>query len=167
MHPIYTDYEVSDWGKVRRRTVSKRLNYKKGKILKPYSNSGYLNINLSKNGETKYKKVHGLVLETFIGPRPEGFYCNHKDGIKTNNFVSNLEWVTPKRNTEHFWENNLTISLKGERNGNSKLKGNEVWLIKKLLKNNIPGNKIAKMFKVNKCTISDIKHERRWKHINL
>jgi hypothetical protein len=103
IHPIYTDYEVSDWGRVKRVTPWKcgKGGTREGKILKPYINhNGYFILVLRKNGEEKNNcKIHRLVLETFVGPCPEGCCGHHKNEIKTSNFLSNLEWVY---NGEHI-----------------------------------------------------------------
>jgi len=165
-HPIYTDYEVSNWGQVKRAVDSK--SYKKGKILKPGTDkAGYSTIAIVKEGKPKSVFVHRMVIETFVGPCPEGKECNHKDGVKSNNFDSNLEWVTESENQFHAYKNKLKLPMKGEQNRMAKLKDGEVWLIKKLLSNNISGTKIAKMFKIHYTTVYDIKHEKIWKHINL
>ena len=85
-------YEVSDLGRV------KSLNYNhtgKEKILKPQkTNNGYLRVDLCKDGKLKHSKVHRLVAEAFI-PNPNNLETvNHKDEVKTNNTVSNLEWMS-------------------------------------------------------------------------
>ena len=85
-------YEVSDLGRV------KSLNYNhtgKEKILKPgKTHGGYLMVNLCKDGHGKTVKVHRLVAEAFI-PNPNNLETvNHKDEVKTNNTVSNLEWMS-------------------------------------------------------------------------
>jgi hypothetical protein len=49
-------------------------------------------VNLSK----RQKLVHRLVAEAFIGPCPTGKQVNHKDGVKANNNLENLEYVTPR-----------------------------------------------------------------------
>ena len=92
-------YEVSSLGRV------KSLNYHrtgKEKILKPNkTKDGYLVVWLYKNGKRKFFKIHRLVAEAFL-PNPMGFpEINHKDEVKTNNIVSNLEWCTREYNT-HF-----------------------------------------------------------------
>ncbi len=46
-----------------------------------------------------HRKVHHLVLETFIGPRPEGLWGLHKNDVNTDNDVDNLVWGLPKENT--------------------------------------------------------------------
>lgn len=68
---------------------------------------GYPCIGLTKNLKRYYFTIHRLVALTFI-PNPENKPCvNHKDGNKTNNHVSNLEWVSVKENTIHALQNNL------------------------------------------------------------
>ena len=129
MHPIYTNYEISNQGRVRRRTD--RTNSKKGKLLKPLYSNGYLHIQVCKDGTITFKSIHRLVLETFVGLCLENLQCNHKDGIKTNNFLSNLEWVTVSENHIHAYKTGL--KKKGENHNKAKLKEGEVWLIKKLL----------------------------------
>ena len=82
-------YEVSDLGRVR------SLKHGKEKILKPQkTNNGYLRVDLCKDGKLKHSKVHRLVAEAFI-PNPNNLETvNHKDEVKTNNTVSNLEWMS-------------------------------------------------------------------------
>lgn len=165
MHPIYTNYEVSDRGRVRRRTTIK--NTWEGKILKPLHSRGYLHIQICKDGKKIFKSIHCLVLETFVGPRPEGYQCNHKheDGDKTRNILSNLEWVTPKRNTEHAWENGFQTSHKGEECWNSKLKEEDIKKIRSLLLEGVSNKEIAGLFNVCPQFISQVKHKKVWKHL--
>ena len=108
-------YKVSNLGRIL------SLNYNhtgKPGLRKPSEDKdGYSVVGLSKNGETKTCKVHRLVAETFI-PNPENLpEVNHKDENKKNNFVflnedgsvdkekSNLEWKTPKENSNHGTRN--------------------------------------------------------------
>lgn len=53
------------------------------------------------NGKQKRRSVHSLVLEAFVGPRPEGMECRHfPDRDPANNQLSNLQWGTPKENAD-------------------------------------------------------------------
>lgn len=71
---------------------------------------GYIRHTLYDNYKTKAVRVHSLVAQYFIGPRPKGMQVNHKDGNKTNNHYSNLEYVSPKQNIVHSVEKGLKKS---------------------------------------------------------
>lgn len=129
----YPDYEVSSLGRVRRVTPG-RGNAVVGKILKPRTkNNGYLNLFLyDRNGNRKDCGPGILVLEAFVGPRPDGYECNHKDGDKKNNCVWNLEWVTKSENRLHAYRSGLQRPLCGEKIGNSKYTEDQAWEVKRL-----------------------------------
>ena len=92
-------YEVSDMGRV------KSLWYGKEKILKPQNTSGYLKVSLRKDGHTKRQFAHRLVAEAFI-PNPNNLETvNHRDEVKTNNVVSNLEWMSRADNNNYGTHN--------------------------------------------------------------
>lgn len=92
-------YQVSNLGRVKRL---KGTYMSTERILKPRgNNTGYLQVHLCKNSKSKFDKVHRLVAQAFI-PNPENKpQVNHIDENKTNNMVSNLEWVTVKENNNH------------------------------------------------------------------
>lgn len=100
-------YEVSDDGEVRSLDRSytgkdgRSVPYK-GRLINPgIGANGYKVVSLWKNGKGKTTYVHRLVAETFI-PNPERKKTvNHKDGNRTNNNVSNLEWATYAENNLH------------------------------------------------------------------
>ena len=89
-------YEVSDMGRV------KSLKFGKERILKPEKNNcGYLQVVLYKDGQKKIPSVHRLVAKAFI-PNPNNLETvNHKDEDKTNNEISNLEWMSIKDNNNY------------------------------------------------------------------
>lgn len=94
-------YSVSNLGNVRRELNNGR-NTISGRILVPAkSNKGYLRVSLSKDGVKKDYSIHVLVATAFIGVCPENHEVNHKDGIKTNNKLSNLEYLTGLENKKH------------------------------------------------------------------
>jgi hypothetical protein len=63
--------------------------------------NGYLYTRLVNGPEKKMFRLHRLVMWVFVGPCPDGFVVNHKDGDKTNNCLDNLEYVTPSENYFH------------------------------------------------------------------
>ena len=90
------------------KEIEGTVHNKKGHNISRWKdNSGYLQVKLSKEGKWYYKRVHRLVAEAFI-PNPHNLkQVNHIDGDKTNNEVSNLEWIDNKNNTQHGYDNNL------------------------------------------------------------
>lgn len=96
-------YQVSNLGRVKSlKRYSKNNKNNNDRILKPVLNTkGYLQLALCKNGVKYNKKLHRLVAQAFI-PNPENKpQVNHIDEDKTNNIVSNLEWMTNKENRNH------------------------------------------------------------------
>ncbi len=96
-------YKVSNKGNVRSVNRKDPLGRnRKGRMLKQgYSSSGYLQVNMHKNGKMKNRTVHRLVAETFL-PNPKDLpQVNHRDEDKCNNNVENLEWCDSKYNINY------------------------------------------------------------------
>ena len=95
------------------------MNYNrtgKEKILKEKCTTrGYLEVALYNNNKPKYCLVHRLVAEAFILKQKEKLQVNHIDGDKTNNNVSNLEWVSASENIQHAWETGLIIATEKKK----------------------------------------------------
>lgn len=83
-------YLVSDDGLVARLLAPR---FKRGRV--------GAHIRYSVGGRDRY--AHRLVLETFVGPCPEGMQCRHLDGVGTNNDVANLRWGTASENRRDDW----------------------------------------------------------------
>lgn len=127
----------------------------KGKILKyGLGTWGYLHYNLrSSKGTSTTKKVHRLVAETFI-PNPENKRTvNHKNGIKTDNRVENLEWMTSKENMTHAYKNLL--------NHRKRLTDKDLADIRQRYKNGEWQVHIANSLKINQSTVSRIVTKRK------
>lgn len=98
-------YKVSSMGRVlgKRNTI----------LHQTQSNCGYRIVHLSEHGKSRWYSVHRLVAEAFI-PNPDNLPCvNHKDEVKSNNNVDNLEWCT--------WEYNNSYNNKSQRMIETKL----------------------------------------------
>lgn len=137
-HPYYY---VSNLGRVyvKDRPVWCKVNnsysIRKGHFCKPcYTNSKkYARIEMMVNNRGKFYQLHRLVAQAFI-PNPNNLpQVNHIDGDKTNNIVSNLEWVSNEENMRKSWETGLRkeqgrkISL---HSNHRKLSDNDVQYIR-------------------------------------
>lgn len=98
-------YQISNLGRVKSvtRTIIRRdgvkVNYKE-RILKKYTNpKGYELVDLRKDSNRDTRTVHRLVAETFLGKND--LQVNHKDGVKINNKLCNLEYVSNRLNINH------------------------------------------------------------------
>lgn len=90
-----TNYSVSTYGEVR--------NNKFNRLLRPCANkSGYMTVGLTlekgKGSKTYY--VHRLVAEAFIDNPNNLEQVDHINSDKSDNDVSNLQWVTHQENVE-------------------------------------------------------------------
>lgn len=167
--PNFSRYEASTDGRIR------SINYKnsgKKKILKPSDGGdGYLKTMLL-NDDGKYCSwgIHKWIAFTFLGPRPKGLQINHKNGIKTDNSVKNLEYCSRSENIKHAFDNGLIKPKRGELNGMSKLTKEDVIQIRKTAKNGgryYGRKKLAEQYGVSEAHIKDVVNGRRgvWSHI--
>ena len=164
-------YQVSNMGRVR--SVDRVVIYKdgreykyKGEVLNPYvDNLGYKQVKLYNVNGNKAKRVHRLVLETFKPHVNMGnLEVNHIDGIKLNNHLTNLEWVTRLGNISHAYDMGLMIN-KGERGHNAKLSNTDVLEILERLDTGESQREIALDYGVSRTCISHINIGLTWREV--
>ncbi|PHE75181.1 endodeoxyribonuclease [Bacillus wiedmannii] len=168
-------YEITEDGRVFRKERTVKTTKKNGQIYnqklkrlelkQQVIKCGYLSVHLFKNGKVKFIQIHRLVAQTFIpnlGNKPQ---VNHINGIKTDNCVSNLEWVTRSENLKHAFANELLIAKRGTEHTLSKLNDNDIREIRKMSANGISKMQISKEFNVSRSLISHIVSRKRWKHV--
>jgi hypothetical protein len=151
--PPYPLYEVSNLARIRRKET--------GRVIKSFlRGNGYYLIRL-----TPYSKniaIHRLIAFAFIDNVDNKPYINHKNGIKTDNRIENLEWVTGKENRIHAVSTGLiTNTTKGKRS-HSKLDITQVLTIRKCLNDGMLCKPLADYFHVSQTLISAIKRRVAW-----
>jgi len=163
-------YQVSDLSRVKSlsRVVKSRVGVfgtKKEIILKTFKNGdGYLKYKLCINGKEKSVISHRLVANEFLENPFNKPQVNHKNGIKDDNRVDNLEWVTSSENVIHSLANNLKIPQKGSEHGMSKLTEKEVLEIRAIGRTKTL-KEVGKMYNVDMSLISLILLNKIWNHV--
>ena len=160
-------YSVSDRGRVRshdRRVWDSNGWWRQihGRVLSPGRlYNGYLLCVFSVDSVRKNYRVHHLVLEAFVGPRPAGMEARHLDGNPQNNQLKNLQWGTKKQNgADKILHGN---SCRGEKHNKARLTENNVHEIRRHLNvGRWSQQKIATVFGVARPTISHINRGATW-----
>ena len=124
---------------------------------------GYLAVRLSVGKKHKSRLVHRLVAQAFIPNPLEKPQVNHKDGIKNNNSVTNLEWVTNSENAAHAVSCGL-IKI-GEQHPRAKLTKKKIEEILLLDRQGHSANQIAQSFGISKYTVRAILGGKSWTHV--
>lgn len=165
------NYEISNFGRIRSTTkVIKKSNgvtyTRVGKVLKPDYSEGYGKGAVCFNKKIVSYKTHRLVAEAFIPNPLNKPQVNHKSGVKEDNRVVNLEWMTGAENIQHCVDNNLQTPFKGEEVGGSKLKEFQVLEIRSKFKPRVYTRKMLAIdYNITEATIKDILQKRTWKHL--
>lgn len=125
---------------------------------------GYSRVKVVINGKATSIGVHRLVALAYL-PNPENKpQINHKNGIKSDNFVENLEWCTCAENVKHAWLTGLSLSTNGEKHPSSKLNDNQVYAIRVMYSlNKATLQELSEIFGVHKSTIHAIIKNKNWK----
>jgi hypothetical protein len=131
--------------------------------MSPNSLDLYPRISLETPSRKRHFYVHRIVAAAFIGPCPEGYEVNHKDGNKNNAAVSNLEYVTPRQNAVHAV--NVLGHHRGEHHHWAKLKEDDVRAIRNLAGSGCPVKQIARQFGVSLATTYKVISRETWSYV--
>lgn len=165
--PNFPDYSITKDGKV---WSVPRIGTRGGWIKSfPGKTGGYICINLYFNNKKCQRKIHRLVLETYVGPCPIGMEGCHNNDIKTDNRLENLRWDTKSANIKEaiIHGNHPAAHQNGEKNPRANLTEVKVRVIRYLRKvARFPLKDIAWQFDVGIAAISKICIGKRWKYLN-
>lgn len=170
-------YEISSLGRVRscERRVLIPATRRRGPIWKHLKSqirhpthggkhSPYPRVYLWRGHVGFSKMVHHMVLEAFVGPKPDGAVANHIDGDKQNNRVSNLEWCSRSRNNLHAIETGL-VHMRGEEHFAHKYSTEQVRMIRHMSRDGMSLVAIARHYGMPIGTVHSIVSRKTWKHV--
>lgn len=158
------DYTVREDGKIFGNHTCGRG--KAGRELKQRLNSdGYYCVTVGVNGNRTVMRVHRIIALAFIENPLNLPEVDHIDNDRTNNHVSNLQWISSSDNKNKIPYDRRSKPRQGEKNGRAILTEKEVLEIRELYKTGIKISDIAKRYNRGHSTILNIVHRNTWKHI--
>lgn len=146
---------VTYFNKYRLLETGVMITIKSGRVLKPQTSKSnpYPRYNLGiHEGKARTISIHVELVRYFLGGIPEGFEVDHKDGNTLNFNLDNLHTVTHTTNIQ-------------KRKGS--LEEHEVVRIKRELLKGLSCAEISKLTCIPRQTISDIKFNRAWTHVQV
>lgn len=158
-------YEASNRGRVR--TKMRRLRgYPAGSLLKQSPvPDGYLTVTLIRDGSQKKLYAHQVVMLAFVGPA-NGLDVNHKNGVKTDNRLENLEYSTRTENIYHARDVlQVGFGTRGEAHHAVKLTEQQVRIIRRRCAEGESSADLGREYGVTSSNISAIRTRRSWKFL--
>jgi len=168
-------YIISNYGNVKTKERESYFSYKgsfRKRILKSINRKinldryGYKRLFLSNLDGKKHKLIHRLVWEAFNKKQiPKNMLINHKDGVKSNCYIDNLELTNKSGNAKHAIKHKLLINAKGAQLSKY-LKEKDVINIRKRLKKGEQQANLAREYNVGYNCIWHIAKRNTWKHLS-
>ena len=158
----FEGYRISNLGRVL------STKYREPRILKGgLAGLGYPSVSLWENNKSRAFYVHRLVATAFISNPlclPE---VNHKNGVKTDNRIENLEWVSRQQNQIHSFRTGLSkpYNRKADKNPKARLTWADVEKIRELYKSNpkkYNQHELARIYNIGRASIWKIVHNVQW-----
>jgi hypothetical protein len=161
--PGFPGYAITRDGRVW--SYPKKCSSADGMWLKSLPKSdGYMKVGLRKDGTYYQPYVHRLVLETFVGPCPEGMECCHNNGNPSDNRVENLRWDTHLENAMDAVRHGTCP--RGEAHGKAKLTDDKVRQIVDVYGTGMFSlREIGARYGVSHTAVRGIVRGRTWGHL--
>ncbi len=156
------NYQISNHGRIKSFVTDP-----KGTILKGSSVNGFNTVGLKVDGEKRQFCVHKLTAQFFIQKEShKQTVVIHKDWDKSNNHVNNLLWVSSEESYQRMHKRLMDEQRRlGHTVTNSKLKPEDIVLLKTMLNKGIKQNVIARLFAISEMQVTRIKRNENWAHI--
>lgn len=149
-------YEVSNLGRVRSLRSSRAPRLLTG----VKGSSGYFRVSI----DGRAWLIHRLVLAAFVSPCPEGLEGGHMDGVRTNNALTNLQWITRRENMSH--KRLHGTQQHGERNGQSKLTGDSVCELRAAYATGVSPIVLKDRYGISEKHVHRIVRREFWRHVS-
>ena len=161
----FPNYQISNFGR-----VMSLVKKDKPLIRTPHiTGGGYYSIKLHRKVEGKKvierRYIHRLVAEAFIPNPLNRTEINHIDGDKTNNHITNIEWITHSENMKHSYKLGLhsCLDMRGINHPRVKLSEEDVRDIRRRIDS---GTKIGKEYGITRQQVNNIRRGKSWKHLD-
>jgi hypothetical protein len=160
--PDRDGYFVSDRGALRG---------KRGILKGSTDKDGYAVLTPQNPSHKRTLKIHRLVYEAFVGPIGEDLCINHKNGIKNDNRVENLEAVSISENVLHSFRalgrrGRNTNPLKGEQHHQAKFSSSDVLTMRRLFADGRSIKDIASSYDATPSLVRRIVNRKLWSHLS-
>lgn len=137
-----------------------------GVLLRASLSRGYLKVGLTlRDGRPRTFRVHTLVAEAFLGARPEGVDINHRNGIKTDNSITNLEYISRSENNLHAHALGLARPARGTSNVRATITEAQARYILQM-KGVKQQQELADEVGCTRSVVANIHSGRAWRHVH-
>ena len=161
--PHWPEYEVSEFGHVRRRLPGGSPIAKVGRELRP-SPGLYAHVYLHGKAGKRHISIHRLVALAFLGEPPSRAHqVAHNDGNPRNNHYTNLRYATPRENNADKIRHGTLP--RGEKAGPSRFTATMVRQVRVLAAKEVPQEIIAEIFETSQSHIGRIVRKELWGHV--
>lgn len=159
-------YEVSDRGRVRTLIKKTRCKSAGGILAQQSAPNRYRLVCLTKDGDDHSRSVHRLVATAFIQNLEGKPTVNHRNGIRDDNRLSNLEWATHAEQQEHARSGGRNWAVRGTARKSAKLTESRVLLLRAMYASgSFSQSEIGAMFGVHQMIVSRIVRMISWSHV--